>query len=954
MFVLACCLSQLCVAVAGGHPASADALTSVPPPGPPQNEWAFVDALAAPLTWKPHWDREEARDGEASLKAGVCLEATFPDPEGLLDTANQDLRAFFTSAGIPQDGPYRIITEQAATEKFETFRLVVTENECRIQANDTEGIRRGVFFLEDKLLSASGSFLPLGTTERSPFIHTRVSRCFFGPIKRPPKNKDELLDEIDYYPGDYLNKLAHDGINGLWLTIEFKDICKTSLTPVIDPDRERRLEKLRTTVAKCRRYGIKVFLFCIEPRVMKPGSPLLKAHPELGSKTSRPGSLLFCPFSDAAQTYLYEAMHDIFTQTPNLGGLINISFGERSTTCLSGVDENWQVACPTCSKKKLGEILSASLSPMERGMHAANPDAKLISWLYVPGNGTGRQRPLAPLTGIARHTPPGVICQYNFESDGTKEQLGKDRHAGDYWLSYVGPSAAFKNIAAAAVEGGVEMGAKLQACNSFEVSTVPYVPVPGNLYKKYQEMRRLGVTSVMQCWYIGNMPSVMNRAAASVLPFMPEGLSEDEFLLELAARDWGSAHAGDVVRAWRLFAEAYDNYPLTNAFQYYGPMHDGIVWPLHLKPVHKNLSAVWKLEFPPSGDRIGECFSGSHSLEEMLELCKHLSGTWQKGLDGLLKLKPLFADDPARQQDFTVAEALGIQFRSGYNTLRFYHLREELLYGSADERPETLAHLRDIVNEEISNSEKMAALCAINPFLGFQAEAEGYTYSPAELRWRVERLRNTLHTEFEEAAAAIAAGKNVFPEQSGLAEGLFGHSAARVSESFAPEWQSEDAWKSLPRAKGHAQEPAWSWQATHDGTHLYLNVECAPSELWRATEVAVAIEPTHIYPRRTFRASVHGKRDIRQGWLVPDAPWEFAAPKVDGRQAFRLRIPLDGFQGEGNLSRPMRVNIRVTHLTHDKKKQAVYGWAPPAKHRVLSRLGYGGNNPSEMGWLRLE
>ena len=31
-------------------------------------------------------------------------------------------------------------------------------------------------------------------------------------------------------------------------------------------------------------------------------------------------------------------------------------------------------------------------------------------------------------------------------------------------------------------------------------------------------MRRLGVTSVMQCWYIGNLPSVMNRAAASMLP----------------------------------------------------------------------------------------------------------------------------------------------------------------------------------------------------------------------------------------------------------------------------------------------------------------------------------------------------------------------------------------------------------------------------------------------------
>jgi hypothetical protein len=947
--VLARWFTLLCaVAIGIGAPAQD------PPPSPPPSEWAFVDALAAPITWNPHWLRDEKKDGEASLKAGVRVEATFPDPNGLLDTAYEDLDAFFKKAGLPTDGPYRIVTEQMTTERFETFRLVVSESECRIQANDTEGIRRGIFYLEDELMRADGPFLTLGETERSPFIHTRISRCFFGPIKRPPKNKDELLDDVDYYPGDYLNKLAHDGVNGLWLTIEFKDICKTSLTPVVDPNRERRLAKLRETVAKCGRYGIKVFLFCIEPRVMDPDNPLLVDHPELGSKPFSGSSFLFCPFSDAAQNYLYEAMHDIFAEAPNLGGLINISFGERSTTCLSGADENWRVACPICAEKQPGEILHASLSAMERGMHAANPDAKLISWLYVPGNGTGLQRSVEPLIDIARRTPPGVICQYNFESDGTKMQLGKERHAGDYWLSYVGPSAAFENIAAGAAEGGVEMGAKLQACNSFEISTVPYVPVPSNLYRKYREMRRLGVTSIMQCWYIGNMPSVMNRAAASVLPFAPEGLTEDEFLLELARRDWGPEHAGEVVRAWRLFAEAYGHYPLTNAFQYYGPMHDGIVWPLYLKPVHRNLSPVWKLEFPPSGDRIGECFSGSHSLAEMLELCGRMSDTWQEGLGYLRALEPAFVDDSARRQDISVAEALGIQFRSGYNTLRFYDLREKLLYGFAESRASTLEQLRGIIEEEIENAETMAALCEVNPFLGFQAEAEGYTYSPGELRWRVERLRDMLRTEFGEAATAIAAGQRVFPMESGLAGRGFNHAAARVSEAFTSDWENDEAWDSMPPVPANAEDPAWSWQAAHDGASLYLNVQCAPSDLWRAVGITVALEPAHIYPRRTFRADVHGKREVRQGWLVPDAPWEFAAPNVDGRQAFRLRIPFDGFQGEVDPSRPMRINIQVTYLTHDKEKQIVQTWVPSSEQPVQSRLGYGGDNPSEMGWLRLE
>ena len=903
------------------------------------------------MVWLPHWNRAEQQGDEANLSIGVHVEAAFADPEGVLDTAYQDLQAFFKSVGVPTDGPYRIVTERIPTRGFETFKLVVTENQCRIQAGDTEGIRRGIFFLQEELMRADGPFLAVGETDRSPFVRTRISRCFFGPIKRPPKNKDELLDKVDYYPNEYLNRLAHDGVNGLWLTVEFKDLCQTSLTPVVDPHREQRLAKLRRTVAKCRRYGIGVYLFCIEPRAMAPDNPLLKDHPELGSKPARGRNLLFCPFSDAAQTYLYEAMHDIFSEVPHLGGLINISFGERATTCLSGADEHWQVACPCCAKKQPWEILSAALSAMERGMHTANPEARLISWLYVPENGTGVQRSLAPFREIARHTPSRVICQYNFESGGSKLQLGKRRHAGDYWLSYVGPSDVFKNVAAGAAEGGVEMAAKLQVCNSFEVSTVPYVPVPSKLYQKYRALRRLGVSHVMQCWYLGSMPSVMNRAAASKLPFAPAGLSEEEFLLELARRDWGPEHARTVVRAWRLFAKAYSNYPLSNAFQYYGPMHDGVVWPLHLKPVHKNLSPIWKLEYPPSGDRIGECFSGTHSLAEVLELCQRMSDTWQQGLDVLGKLKPRFVKDTARLQDIRVAEALGIQFRSGYNILRFYDLRERLLYDSQAPRADLLRQLQKIVEEEIGLSTKLASLCERNAFLGFQAEAEGYKYFPAKLRWRVGQLQALLRTELKEAARAVAAGEQVFPELSGLAEGPFRYACQRASGSFASHWQNATAWNTLPRASGGSEDPVWSWQAAHDEAFFYVNVQCPPSQQWRAVAVAVHVEPTHVYPRRTFRANLQGKRPFRTRWLGPEPAWEAAATEVDRHQTFRLRIPLDTFRGEADPTRPMRFNVQVTFLSQDKQKQMVRSWAPLSEDRVLPRLGYGADDPAEMGWL---
>ncbi len=939
-------LNSLCLV------SSVGAQVPLPPESPGPDAWPFLTDLAAPMTYTAHWTRDVATAGEVNLGEGVAIEANFPDPDGILETAYADLNTFFGSVGIPTEGAYRIITEQVSTELFETFTLSVSENECRIQANDTEGIRRGIFFLEDELLKAEGSFLRVGETKRSPFIRNRISRCFFGPIKRPPKNKDELMDDVDYYPEHYLNKLAHDGVNGLWLTIEFNNICKTSLIPEVDPDREKRLAKLRATVAKCRRYGIDVYIFCIEPRVMGRDHPLLVAHPELGGMTVGQGSKLFCPFPEISQTYLYESVNDIFTEVPNLGGLINISFGERSTTCLSGADENWKIACDNCKDKEPGEILGASMSAMERGMHDANPKAQLVSWLYVPENGTGLVRDLTPLRNLAKHTPPGVITQINFESGGAKVQLGKERHAGDYWLSYVGPSAIYLDTAAGVGESAGELGAKLQACNSFEASTVPYVPAPSNLYQKYNTMRDLGVTSVMQCWYIGNLPSVMNRAAASALPFSPEGQSEGDFLLDLAKRDWGTRHAPEVVKAWRLFTEAYDHYPLTNAMQYYGPMHDGIGWPLHLKPVHINLSPVWKLEYPPAGDRIGECFSGSHSLDEMLTLCKQMSDTWEDGMKILKGLKLTFADEPDRVLDITNAEALGLHFRTGYNILRFYSLREQLLYEPGDKGPALLEELRAILEEEIENATIMKTLCAKNPYLGFQAEAEGYQYFPAYLDWRIAQLQGVLDHEVTEAARALAAKESVFPIESGLGEQDRRYVAPAATAELATGWNVDsEAWATIPVAQGGTEEFVWSWQATHDTEAIYFTVTAAQSEAWRPVAATVHLEPTHIYPRRTFRMDPAGKRDIQVTWLDKEAEWEAQCDVVEDQQVFRMRVPLSSFRGEADPTRPMRTNVEVTFLSADKKKQVSKMWALPSGDNLMARLGYGAADPREMGWL---
>jgi len=260
------------------------------------NDWAFIDELKSELHHKNHWNRNVPLPKELDLGKGVTIKKGYPDPEGLLDTAWQDLERFMNDMSIPITVEPRsielrsvkheseFIVIQAILEELgdrESYSIEIRQDGISIKSGDIEGIRRGIFHLEDIILRADGPFLTLTTIKHTPWIKNRISRCFFGPIKRPPFNRDELMDEVDYYPDEYLNRLSHEGINILWLTVEFRDLCKTDIVPEYGKNREKRLSKLRHTVDKCRRYGIKIFIFCIEPKIWGPEDPLLLNNPEV-------------------------------------------------------------------------------------------------------------------------------------------------------------------------------------------------------------------------------------------------------------------------------------------------------------------------------------------------------------------------------------------------------------------------------------------------------------------------------------------------------------------------------------------------------------------------------------------------------------------------------------------------------------------------------------------------
>ena len=604
-----------------------------------------------------------------------------------------------------------------------------------------------------------------GRTADAYWAKERVARCPYAPIKRPPTMRDELLEDTDYYPDEFLSQMADDGVNGLWITIELREVADTPYYPR-DPKAERRLAKLRKVVEKCARHGIKIWLFMIEPRLLVEGDPLLAAHPGAAGEErywggSSSKGWVSCPCEPAVTNYLNLAVKDVFMRVPGLGGLIAITSGERYTTCfsLSNPLSDAPLSCPRCSRHTRRELHARIATALADGVRAGNPDAKFVSWLYHPQNESSRGEWVAE---CARSLPQNAVLLYNFESGSVREQCGKARHGGDYWLSVPGPAAPYRKVASAARDSHAALGAKIQVSCSHEIATLPYVPVPALLYRKYKAMRNEGVSFVMQCWYFGGSPGLMNRAAG-MLSRSDFKESEDDFLLRLAERDWGE-DAPKMAVLWKRFSEAYSHYPLSKQIQYYGPFHASCSWELLPDVMMRSLSRTWKPDNLESGDMIGEALP-DFTLDDAAEQARIMCASLEDGETAALLdwFAAKYKADDARRREIGIMKAMRDIFIGGRDVFAFYLARRDGIKASRSDGDHAralaeAAKMRAIAERAKVLTREMIALCRDDDRLGYHPEAERKQFSADSLEKRLASLDVTL-ARLGEIEAELKAGR---------------------------------------------------------------------------------------------------------------------------------------------------------------------------------------------------
>ena len=829
--------------------------------------------------------------GNESAAGKIEIVPEFPDPEGLLETAYAFLKRLKAPA-------FTVITKQEKTTVFEEYEISLSPGKCEISANDTEGIRRGIYKTAEYLRAFTPEQFPILKKLFTPQLKTRISRYRFMPLNHT-EMKHELEEDSDFYPEPFLDRFASEGINAVWFNAHgLKDFTLTKWHPDDAEEKQRKYAKLQDIVNRCRRYGIKVFPYHVIPESVSYDAEPIAGNPDMRGPVLY-GHPMLCMASRGFD-YLKESFHQLFNSVKNLGGFLMIVEGEGAAICPELVHKGNAECHKRCGLSG-GEIYAKLFEAVNSGIKSASPDAELIAWYYLPF--------VTKLSEYheeaVRRSPEDIIFQFNAESGSFPVQLGKPRRIGDYWQCITEPSPTYKEFSGYTRKHNRRLSAKIQVGTSHEVGSIPYVPVPALTYRKYKKLQELGTTDVMQCWGTGGTPGLMNFTAGRLAFTDCSNVSEEEFISDLANTFWGKENAPAVIKAWTIFSDTYEqNYPYANMIQYFGPIADGVNWPLYAYPAYVTLRPTWGMnDGIISGDNICECLN-NHTLDEIVLLLNKLSSDWMRGIDLLKGLGDSLREDLKRE---TIrAEALGIQFSSAAHIMEFYQMRRDVFKASGD-RNAKIRRMKELVELEITARERMIELVRLEPVLGYNPEAGGHKYNEETIRAGLDTM-----PKVKAELARLESGDLSYP---------------KIKVSY--------------RVNGSKIEMEnMSWSAVIADNTVKIHVDCAGignvlDEVFFAFDDDGETFPIHAHfdhTGRVFIAPEGTDIDIRHtetGWLAD------------------ITIPTEVIPGWA--TEYCRFNISRQFNTYQK----LYSWPGVYEGPVITHLGLAFYNPAEMGYFLL-
>ena len=529
------------------------------------------------------------------------------------------------------------------------------------------------------------------------FIHSYSASC--GDVL----GNAETLDPV---PENLLSQYASMGIKGVWIHALLYLLYPISGAEEYSAGHEKRLANLKKIVDRCAKYGLKVYLYLNEPRCMP--LPFYEKKPHWGgldvpANHTKTNCINRTP---EVLEYLEDTMEKLFTDVKGLGGAFCITMSENATNCHYSCRAH---ECPYCSKVPPETIIANVLTAMERGMHKAAPDASMIAydwaWRRTP---SPEEDTLEFKKAVMDLLPESIYVESVSEWGKVTNIGGVKQTLVDYSISQVGPSEDSLRTWQYAQKIGLKVAAKVQMNNSWELSAIPYVPVPYLVQEHLTNLKNAGVKGLMLSWTLGGFPG----GNLELLDASPE---------EIASARYNKLLAEKVCSAWKKFSDAYRNFPFNVTVLYLAPMNSGPMNLLHLEKTHYKATMVGF----PYDDLKSWC--GPYPEDVFENQFKLLTEGWQEGLKILAESASLVQD--AKEKVFfddlcTIANAGYYHLKSTCNQIRFVRARDNGMDKEV---------MRECAADELQIAVAMHEIVRNDSRIGFEA-SNHYYYTLNDLR----------------------------------------------------------------------------------------------------------------------------------------------------------------------------------------------------------------------------
>lgn len=461
----------------------------------------------------------------------------------------------------------------------------------------------------------------------------------------------------------------------MWLQAVLRTLAPSKIFPEFGDRWETRLKNLSKLVERAQNYGVKIYLYLNEPRSMP--AEFFEKHPDTKGTFDAhdPEYFTLCTSSPEVRGWLSESLAHVFSHVPDLGGIFCITASENLTNCYSHGRAQY---CPRCSKRTGAEVIAEVIQTFRDGVRRSSGEAKVIAWDW--GWGTDWIRNGADSTSIIERLPKDVALLSVSEWDLPVDRGGFHTKVGEYSISVVGPGPRALRHWSLARQRGLSTMAKVQWSATWEISAVPYIPVPNLIVRHCENLRKAGIQGLMLSWTVGGYPSP-NSDAAKAFYFSPAP-DLNSALRGAAERKYGKEAAPAILEAWTTFSRAFEEFPYGLGI-YTIPTQHGSANPLRLHPTGYKASMML---FPYDDYK---AWVGPYPLEIVEKQFGKMARMWEPGLESFrdaLRRVPAHKQ-AAAQKDLGIAETCLLHFRSVANQLRFYSLRSQWGSANSQDRP---------------------------------------------------------------------------------------------------------------------------------------------------------------------------------------------------------------------------------------------------------------------------